>query len=96
MKVPHVAALFAAALLAASPTLAQTDKYPTRTVTLIVPWPAGGSTDAVIRAFASRSTSRNAGLCASRRCGTPPIVTRIAQLCPASRRSPCARYRRQE
>ena len=42
-------------------------------------------------AFASRSTSRKAGLCARRRCGAPAIVTRIAQLRPVSRLSPRAR-----
>ena len=28
------------------------DKYPSRPITLIAPWPAGGSSDAVMRAFA--------------------------------------------
>lgn len=34
------------------------DSYPTRPVTLIVPWPAGGAIDALGRELASRLTSR--------------------------------------
>jgi tripartite-type tricarboxylate transporter receptor subunit TctC len=41
----------AGALSTASVALAQ-EKFPSRPVTLIVPWPAGGSTDAVLRALA--------------------------------------------
>ena len=44
------AALAAPALLPAH-VLAQ-DKYPNRPITLIAPWPTGGSSDAVMRAFA--------------------------------------------
>lgn len=40
-----------AALLAA-PRLARAQAFPSRTIRYICPWPAGGSTDAVIRAFA--------------------------------------------
>src|SRR5262245_47298628 len=41
-----------AAALAAFATLAQAQQFPTRPVTLIVPWPAGGSTDIGMRALA--------------------------------------------
>jgi tripartite-type tricarboxylate transporter receptor subunit TctC len=44
------AALAAPAILPAH-VLAQ-DKFPSRPITLIAPWPAGGSSDAVMRAFA--------------------------------------------
>jgi tripartite-type tricarboxylate transporter receptor subunit TctC len=44
------AALAAAALLAAGGALAQT--FPTRPISLICPWPAGGSTDTHLRKFA--------------------------------------------
>jgi len=44
------AALAAAALLAAGGAMAQS--YPTRAITLIVPWPPGGSTDTHLRKFA--------------------------------------------
>jgi NAD(P)-dependent dehydrogenase (short-subunit alcohol dehydrogenase family) len=49
MKLWHrlVAALFSAAALASGSALAQ--GYPTRPITLIVPWPAGGSTDTHLR-----------------------------------------------
>ena len=40
-----------AAATVALPALAQ-DKFPSRPITLIAPWPAGGSSDAVMRAFA--------------------------------------------
>jgi len=43
------AALAAPAILPAN-ALAQ-DKFPSRPITLIAPWPAGGSSDAVLRAF---------------------------------------------
>jgi tripartite-type tricarboxylate transporter receptor subunit TctC len=41
-----------AAPLAAVPTSAQAQAYPTKPITLIVPWPAGGSTDRHHRALA--------------------------------------------
>ena len=41
-----------AACAIALPALAQTPAYPSRPVRYICPWPAGGSTDAVIRALA--------------------------------------------
>ena len=45
--------LTAAALAAAAPTLrAQPAGWPARPITLIVPWPAGGSTDRHLRALA--------------------------------------------
>ena len=45
-----VQAALASPALAAFPALGQ-DKYPSRPIRLICPWPAGGSTDAVMRAL---------------------------------------------
>lgn len=53
-----------AALLAAPALFAQ-DKFPSRPITLIAPWPAGGSSDAVMRAF---------GQSASKILGVPVVV----------------------
>ncbi|MBX3608939.1 MAG: tripartite tricarboxylate transporter substrate binding protein [Hydrogenophaga sp.] len=50
------AAVAAPALLPAG-ALAQ-DKYPSRPITLIAPWPAGGSSDGVMRAFAKSASAR--------------------------------------
>jgi tripartite-type tricarboxylate transporter receptor subunit TctC len=44
-------AAIAAPAIVSSSALAQ-DKFPSRAITLIAPWPAGGSSDAVMRAFA--------------------------------------------
>src|SRR4051812_31192105 len=44
--------LLAAAILILS-TIAQAQQFPTRPVTLIVPWPPGGSTDIAMRALAT-------------------------------------------
>ena len=57
------AALAAPALLPAH-VLAQ-DKYPNRPITLIAPWPTGGSSDAVMRAF---------GESASKALGVPVVI----------------------
>jgi hypothetical protein len=54
-----VAALAAPALVSSS-ALAQ-DKFPARPISLIAPWPAGGGSDAVMRAFAE-SASRALGV----------------------------------
>ena len=59
----HLLAL-AALAVAAPPVLAQT--FPIRPVTLIVPWPAGGSTDRHLRALAE---------IASKHLGQPIVVT---------------------
>ena len=53
------AILFAAAI-AAFATAAQARQFPTRPVTLIVPWPAGGSTDIGMRALAA-ATEKHLG-----------------------------------
>ncbi len=58
------AAAFAAPALLPAHVLAQ-DKYPNRPITLIAPWPAGGSSDAVMRAF---------GDSASKTLGVPVVV----------------------
>ena len=47
-----VQASAAAAVTVAFPTLAQAQAYPAKPIKLICPWPAGGSTDAVMRALA--------------------------------------------
>jgi tripartite-type tricarboxylate transporter receptor subunit TctC len=51
-----------AAGAAALPTLGQTaagqDKFPNRPITLIAPWPTGGSSDGVIRAFAQSAAEK--------------------------------------
>lgn len=54
-----VQAALASPALAAFPALAQ-DKFPTRPIRLICPWPAGGSTDAVLRAL-GESASKTLG-----------------------------------
>ena len=56
-----LAAALAAAGTAASPWLRAQDRYPSRPITLICPWPTGGSSDAVMRAFAE-SASRQLGV----------------------------------
>jgi tripartite-type tricarboxylate transporter receptor subunit TctC len=42
----------AAAVVAAAATTAMAQSYPTKPITMIVPWPAGGSTDVAMRAIA--------------------------------------------
>src|SRR5437764_1207481 len=51
--------LLAAAIVILS-TLAQAQQFPARPVTLIVPWPAGGSTDIAMRALAA-ATEKHLG-----------------------------------
>ena len=46
--------LVAAAMLAASLALAQAQTYPTRPITMVVPFPAGGPTDAIVRNIGER------------------------------------------
>ena len=57
-KMLCTAALTGAAMLAAAPVAAES--FPSRAVTLIVPWPAGGAADAVLRALA-RATEPHLG-----------------------------------
>ncbi len=45
-------ASLAAAIVAATTTMAMAQSYPTKPITMIVPWPAGGSTDVAMRAIA--------------------------------------------
>ena len=52
--------LLLAAAIAILSTIAQAQQFPTRPVTLIVPWPAGGSTDIALRALAS-ATEKHLG-----------------------------------
>jgi tripartite-type tricarboxylate transporter receptor subunit TctC len=60
MKRNIIAALFALAALAVEIGTAQSQNFPSRPVTLIVPWPAGGSTDVGMRALAS-ATEKHLG-----------------------------------
>jgi tripartite-type tricarboxylate transporter receptor subunit TctC len=46
----------AAAVTVALPSLAQAQAFPARPIKLICPWPAGGSTDAVMRALAESAS----------------------------------------
>ena len=55
----------AAAVVAASATMAMAQSYPTKPITMIVPWPAGGSSDVALRAMAEA---------ASKHLGQPIIV----------------------
>jgi len=52
--------LLAAAVVAGTATMAMAQSYPTKPITLIVPWPAGGSTDVAMRAVAE-SASKHLG-----------------------------------
>ncbi|MBV5269966.1 MAG: tripartite tricarboxylate transporter substrate binding protein, partial [Afipia sp.] len=55
----HLAGLktiLAAAAVAASCSIAAAQDYPTKPITLIVPWPAGGSTDISMRAIADSAS----------------------------------------
>jgi tripartite-type tricarboxylate transporter receptor subunit TctC len=49
MKVPAIFAIGAIALLGAPSTLVQAQNYPTRSITVVVPFPAGGPSDVVAR-----------------------------------------------
>ena len=55
----------AAAAVVATATAAMAQSYPTKPVTMIVPWPAGGSTDVAMRAIAEN---------ASKHLGQPIVV----------------------
>ncbi|MFN3743653.1 MAG: tripartite tricarboxylate transporter substrate binding protein [Hyphomicrobiaceae bacterium] len=46
----------AAAVVAATATMAAAQSFPTKPITLIVPWPAGGSTDVAMRAIAESAS----------------------------------------
>ena len=51
--IAHTAAMAGAIAL---PSLARAQAFPSKTIRYICPWPAGGSTDAVIRAFAESAS----------------------------------------
>jgi tripartite-type tricarboxylate transporter receptor subunit TctC len=52
----HIVIASGAATTLGWPALARAQAFPNRPVRLICPWPAGGSTDAVMRAFAESAT----------------------------------------
>jgi len=56
---PRLVALIIAALVAAAPA-ARAQTYPAKPVTMVVPWPAGGSTDIVMRAI-SEAAAKHLG-----------------------------------
>src|SRR4051812_730803 len=58
MRVRFVAMLVAIAALAASPREAAAQDYPTHTVTILVPFAAGGGTDMIARAIAAKLERR--------------------------------------
>ena len=55
-----IAAAFAAAFMLAMTGAALAQNFPAKPVTMIVPWPAGGSTDLVLRALAN-ATQKHLG-----------------------------------
>lgn len=60
MKLLHPLALFVASMVIAtqSAPVAQADDYPTRPITLIAPYPAGGGVDALCRMLAAKLSDR--------------------------------------
>jgi tripartite-type tricarboxylate transporter receptor subunit TctC len=54
MSTPKLLAIVAAAACCAGSAAAQSPAYPSRAVTLIVPFPAGGGVDAVARLVAEQ------------------------------------------
>ena len=59
-KFLHLAA--GATVLPAVSRIARAQTYPTRPVTLIVPWPAGGPSDTIARIIAERTGAANSCL----------------------------------
>src|SRR2546430_2512046 len=53
MRIAALALAFGLALTASGTARAQTDDYPSRTVTFICPFPAGGGTDILVRLLAA-------------------------------------------
>src|SRR4051794_41956389 len=54
----RLALLVLAGLAVGAPTAAWAQDFPTRQITLIAPWPAGGAVDAVCRALAQPLSER--------------------------------------
>jgi tripartite-type tricarboxylate transporter receptor subunit TctC len=57
---PRLVALILAALVAAAPDAVRAQAYPAKPVTMVVPWPAGGSTDIVMRTI-SEAAAKHLG-----------------------------------
>ncbi len=79
----RIAALVALILLAATPATAQT--YPSRPVTIVLPYAAGGNTDAIARTLASRLEQRmGQPFVIEQRLGTASVVgaTYVARAAP--------------
>jgi len=57
---PRLVALIIAALVAAAPDAVRAQAYPVKPVTMVVPWPAGGSTDIVMRTI-SEAAAKHLG-----------------------------------
>jgi tripartite-type tricarboxylate transporter receptor subunit TctC len=76
MKLSHSFALFAASLiLAVEPgAITQAQEYPVRTITLIVPWPAGGAQDALGRMLASKLADRPGRVIVENRPGAGSVI----------------------
>ena len=58
MKLVHALILLASGMVVVGENLAWADDYPTRPVTLIAPWPAGGGIDAICRMLGTRLADR--------------------------------------
>ena len=58
MRIAALALAFGLALTAGGTARAQTDDYPSRTVTFICPFPAGGGTDILVRLLGGRAAGQ--------------------------------------
>ena len=76
MKLSHSFALFAAGLILAFQPgmIAQAQEYPVRTITLIVPWPAGGAQDALGRMLAQKLADRLGRVIIENRPGAGSVI----------------------
>ena len=78
-KSPGVVFALVAALGAVSAALAQSDSFPSRPITLLVPFPGGGSSDVVSRTIAQRvADSLKANIVIDNRSGGGGVVAALA------------------